>query len=150
MGLENARRKTVLPPTLNASGSLHLPPCLADSHLMLPAVAEGSMSKSRSRPPLGPRLRTPEAAKYVGLADSTLEKMRVAGTGPEFEKPADRVVVYSIPALEEFLAQRRARSTSEARKPPPRSRRRKNTRDNPSCPPSRKEHSPDRSDDNAT
>jgi hypothetical protein len=108
------------------------------------------MSKSRSRPPLGPRLRTPDAAKYVGLAESTLEKMRVAGTGPEFEKPTEKVVVYSIPALEEYLALRRARSTSEAGKPPPRSRRRKNTRDNPGCPPSRKERSPDRSDDDAT
>jgi hypothetical protein len=108
------------------------------------------MTKSRSTPPLGPRLRTADAAKYIGVAESTLEKMRVAGTGPEFEKPAAKVVVYSIPALEEYLALRRARSTSEAGKPPIRSRRRKSTRDNPGCPPSRKEHSPDRSDDDAT
>jgi hypothetical protein len=149
-GLENVRGKTALPPTLNASGSLHLPPCLADSRLMLPAVAKGSMSKSQSRPPLGPRLRTPEAAKYIGIADSTLEKMRVTGTGPEFEKPAAKVVVYSIPALEEYMAQRRARSTSEAGKPAPKPRRRKNTNDSPRERRSPKEGSPDRSDDEAT
>jgi len=108
------------------------------------------MRKSESRPSLGPRLRTPAAAEYLGIAASTLEKMRVSGTGPEFEKSADKAVVYSIPALEEYLAQRRTRSTSEAGKSPSRSRRRKNTRDNPGCPPSRKERSPDRSDDDAT
>jgi hypothetical protein len=103
-------------------------PSWSGSWLTLPAVSEGSMSKSGSRPSLGPRLRTPDAAKYLGIAESTLEKMRGAGTGPEFEKPAAKAVVYSIPALEEYLAQRRARSTSETGKPTPRPRHRKNTR----------------------
>jgi hypothetical protein len=71
------------------------------------------MSKSKSRPPLGPRHRTKEAAKYMGVAESTLEKKRVAGTGPEFEK-VGKIVVYSEQALEDYLEQRRARSTSEA------------------------------------
>jgi hypothetical protein len=117
--------------------------------LTLPAVSEGSMSKSESRPSLGPRLRTPEAAKYIGVAESTLEKMRVTGTGPEFEKPADKVVVYSIPALEEYLAQRRARSTSETGRQTPRPRRRKNSRDNPDGLPNPTRSSSDRSDDEA-
>jgi hypothetical protein len=108
------------------------------------------MNKSRPRLPLGPRLRTADAAKYLGIAESTLEKMRVAGTGPEFEKPAAKVVVYSIPALEEYLAQRRARSTSEAGKPAPSPGRRKNTNDSPREQRGPKEGSPDRSDEEAT
>ena len=59
------------------------------------------------------RLRTPAAARYLGIAESTLEKWRVAGTGPEFERAGSRIVVYSIDSLESFLTARRARSTSE-------------------------------------
>ena len=103
------------------------------------------MSKSESRSSLGPRLRTPAAAHYLGIADSTLEKMRVSGTGPEFEV-VGKAVVYSIPALEEYLAQRRARSTSEVGKLRPRPRRRKDT---PGGLPGRKGSSSDRSDDGA-
>ena len=39
--------------------------------------------------------------------------MRVAGTGPEFETVGEKTIVYSVAALEEYLAQRRARSTAE-------------------------------------
>jgi hypothetical protein len=59
------------------------------------------------------RLRTADAAAYIGLSPSTLEKMRVYGNGPVFERAGTRVVVYSVQALEDFLAARRARSTSE-------------------------------------
>jgi hypothetical protein len=64
----------------------------------------------------GPRLRTPAAADHLGIAESTLEKMRCFGTGPEFERVGTRIVVYSIAALDAYLAARRATSTSE---PPP-------------------------------
>ena len=123
-------------------------PSWSGSWLTLPAVSEGSMSKSESRPSLGPRLRTPAAAHYLGIADSTLEKMRVSGTGPEFEV-VGKAVVYSIHALEEYLAQRRARSTSETGKPTRQPRRRKNTRNNPVGRPSPTVSSSDRSDDGA-
>jgi len=63
---------------------------------------------------LGKRLRTPEAADYLGIAKSTLDKMRCAGTGPVFERVGPRAVVYSIPALDSYLAERRATSTSES------------------------------------
>jgi predicted DNA-binding transcriptional regulator AlpA len=106
------------------------------------------MSKSESRPSLGPRLRTPAAAEYLGIADSTLEKMRVSGTGPEFEN-VGKSVVYSVSALEEYLGQRRARSTSETGKQAYRPRRRKNTRDNPGGPPTPEGRSPDRPDEGA-
>ena len=59
------------------------------------------------------RLRTGPAADYLGLAKSTLEKMRCDGTGPEFERPSKRIVVYRVGALDAYLAARRATSTSE-------------------------------------
>jgi predicted site-specific integrase-resolvase len=59
------------------------------------------------------RLRTPAAAEYLGIAESTLEKWRVAGIGPVFERCGRRIVVYSIEALESFLVARRATSTSD-------------------------------------
>jgi hypothetical protein len=61
----------------------------------------------------GKRLRTRAAAEYLGLAESTLEKMRCKGIGPEFERPSERIVVYRVGALEAYLAARRATSTSE-------------------------------------
>ena len=71
------------------------------------------MDNFRPRRSLGPRRRTPAAAQYLGIAPSTLEKKRCSGEGPEFER-VGRAVVYSEEALEEYLARRRARSTSEA------------------------------------
>ena len=42
---------------------------------------------------LPPRyLRTPEAARFLGLSGRTLEKHRVFGTGPRYRKIGGRVV----------------------------------------------------------
>ena len=42
---------------------------------------------------LPPRfLRTPEAARYLGLSGRTLEKHRTYGTGPTYRKIGGRVV----------------------------------------------------------
>jgi predicted DNA-binding transcriptional regulator AlpA len=57
------------------------------------------------------RLRTPAAAKYVGYAESTLEKKRVAGDGPPFIR-LGRAIVYDTRDLDDWLASRRATSTS--------------------------------------
>ena len=62
---------------------------------------------------VGPRLRTRAAAQYLGVGESTLEKWRCSGSGPQFERVGTRIVVYSVAALEIFLAARRANSTSE-------------------------------------
>ena len=67
----------------------------------------------------GRRLRTPDAAAYVGLSASTLEKFRVFGGGPEYSKAGPRVVVYSVEALEAWLRARRRSSTSDAGAPQP-------------------------------
>lgn len=57
------------------------------------------------------KLRTEAAARYVGLAPSTLAKMRVRGDGPPFSKAGARVVVYDIRDLDEWLRSTRRTST---------------------------------------
>ncbi len=71
------------------------------------------MSDSASRP-AGRRLRTPEAAEYLGLSVSTLEKMRTAGGGPAF-LAMGRAVSYAVADLDAWAAARTVRNTSEAR-----------------------------------
>lgn len=58
------------------------------------------------------RLRTPDAAAYLGLAKSTLEKMRVYGGGPVFAA-LGRVVVYEVGDLDAYVEARKRHSTSE-------------------------------------
>lgn len=49
---------------------------------------------------LPPRLlRTPEAARFLGLSGRTLEKHRTYGTGPSYRKIGGRVV-YALPDLQ--------------------------------------------------
>ncbi|WP_439605149.1 helix-turn-helix transcriptional regulator, partial [Shinella sp.] len=49
------------------------------------------MSAARLDPP--PRyLRTPEAARFLGLSGRTLEKHRTYGTGPVYRKLGGRIV----------------------------------------------------------
>ena len=57
-------------------------------------------------------LRTPDAAVYLALAQSTLEKARLTGTGPRFVK-LGRVVGYDIQDLDAWLDERKRLSTSE-------------------------------------
>ena len=53
-----------------------------------------------------------EAANYLGLSISTLNKLRCSGGGPPFLK-LGRAVRYSPDDLKEWLDSRRVRSTSE-------------------------------------
>jgi hypothetical protein len=62
-------------------------------------------------------LLPPEAAHYVRLAVPTLGKMRCWGGGPEFLK-LGRKVAYQRAALDDWLAARAARSTSDAARLP--------------------------------
>ncbi len=60
---------------------------------------------------MGPRiLRTPEAASYVGLSASTLEKMRLSGGGPRFIRLGGRAVGYELRDLDAWLDTRRKAS----------------------------------------
>jgi hypothetical protein len=59
----------------------------------------------------GQRLRTPEAARYLGLSESTLNKLRVFGGGPPYIK-ANRSVIYDTRALDQWMLSRQRASTS--------------------------------------
>jgi hypothetical protein len=58
-------------------------------------------------------MRTPEAADYVGLSASTLEKFRLTGEGPVFQKAGSKIVVYKPEDLDVWLNAHRRRSTSD-------------------------------------
>ena len=60
-------------------------------------------------------LRTPEAAKYLGMAVSTLTKTRLKGgiDCPPFVRLTGRSVGYLIADLDAWLANRRRASTSD-------------------------------------
>jgi predicted DNA-binding transcriptional regulator AlpA len=57
------------------------------------------------------KLRTEAAARYLGLARSTLAKMWVRGDGPPYSKAGSRVVVYDIRDLDDWLRTTRRTST---------------------------------------
>lgn len=59
-------------------------------------------------------LRTPEAARFLGLSDRTLEKHRTYGTGPAYRKLGGRVV-YSIDDLQAWTERGAVTSTSDPR-----------------------------------
>ena len=58
-------------------------------------------------------LRTRDAATYLGVAASTLEKFRLTGGGPRFIRLGRRAVGYDVNDLIEWLEVRKVRSTSE-------------------------------------
>ena len=57
-------------------------------------------------------LRTPEAARYLGLSGRTLEKHRTFGTGPAYKKIGGRVV-YALGDLQSWADRGSRVSTSE-------------------------------------
>lgn len=59
-------------------------------------------------------LRTPEAARILGISPRTLEKYRCHGSGPTFRKLGGRVV-YAIDDLQAWADQAACRSTSDPR-----------------------------------
>jgi predicted DNA-binding transcriptional regulator AlpA len=58
-------------------------------------------------------MRTPEAARYLGISESTLNKTRLTGDGPPFVKVRLRAVAYRKVDLDAYLAARVRRSTSD-------------------------------------
>ena len=67
------------------------------------------MSETKGATP--PRyLRTPEAARFLGLSDRTMEKHRSYGTGPVYMKIGGRVV-YTLADLQAW-SQRGVRSST--------------------------------------
>lgn len=70
--------------------------------------------KNPTSTPAGRRYRTPEAAQYLGLSVSTLEKLRGTGDSPPFISMG-RAVSYAVADLDAWAAARTVRNTSEAR-----------------------------------
>jgi predicted DNA-binding transcriptional regulator AlpA len=62
-------------------------------------------------------LRTPDAAEYLGLSSSTLEKKRLDGSGPPFVRLGGRAVGYDVGTLNCWLEQQERTSTSDRGKP---------------------------------
>lgn len=58
-------------------------------------------------------MRTPEAAKYLRLSASMLAKLRMRGGGPQYIKLGPRIVGYLKSDLDEWIASRSRRSTSQ-------------------------------------
>lgn len=58
------------------------------------------------------RMPVKQAAQYLCLSPSTLNKWRVTGEGPDFLKLGRRVV-YDIKSLDSWMAAKARRSTSE-------------------------------------
>ncbi len=59
------------------------------------------------------RISVSAAASYTGLAESTLNKLRMTGVGPRFLKVSARRVTYDTDDLDEWLVSKRRRSTSD-------------------------------------
>ena len=59
-----------------------------------------------------PNMRTPDAARYLNVSSSLLEKMRVAGGGPNYSK-VGRAVLYRRPSLDVWLIEQERRNTSD-------------------------------------
>lgn len=57
-------------------------------------------------------LRTPEAARFLGLSGRTLEKHRTYGTGPTYKKIGGRVV-YALADLQAWADRGTKASTSD-------------------------------------
>ena len=60
-----------------------------------------------------PMLRVRDAARYLGLSKSFLDKLRLTGDGPAFFKLGRKVVAYRREDLDSWLAGKRRISTSE-------------------------------------
>lgn len=53
------------------------------------------------------RLRSAEAAHYLGISASTLAKWRMRGDGPPFRRCGPRIVFYFVQDIESWLEQPR-------------------------------------------
>ena len=62
------------------------------------------------------KMRSRDAAKYLGVAEITLRKMRCRGDGPPYAKAGPRIVVYDKDALDLWLRERLRLSTKQGNK----------------------------------
>jgi predicted DNA-binding transcriptional regulator AlpA len=57
-------------------------------------------------------LRTPEAARYLGVSPSFLNHARLRGNGPAYRKLSAKVVCYDLADLQAWASSKTKRSTS--------------------------------------
>lgn len=60
-----------------------------------------------------PKMRVPEAARYLGISVSTLAHMRMRGDGPPFSKLGPRIVIYDEDDLDAWTASRKRHDTNQ-------------------------------------
>ncbi len=58
-------------------------------------------------------LRPSEAASFLRLSTSTINKLRIAGAGPSFLKPGPKLILYKRDDLVAWVENGRRNSTSE-------------------------------------
>ena len=63
--------------------------------------------------PASVRISVEAAAAYTGLAESTLNKLRMTNSGPPFLKLSARRVAYDTHDLDDWLTSKRRSSTSD-------------------------------------
>ncbi len=60
-------------------------------------------------------LRTPAAAEYLGVGQSTLECKRIDGSGPQWRRLGSKIVVYATEDLDAWASQSIHASGSEGK-----------------------------------
>ena len=85
---------------------------LTDSQLPEAMGRKPDRHTSRNSDPPGRKLNVREAARFLGLSVSTLNKMRLNGNGPPYLKLGRRVL-YDVHDLQAWAASRRRNHTSE-------------------------------------
>lgn len=71
---------------------------------------EQAMNKDYSfspEPSNNPKMRSREAARYLGIGYSTLKVWRAQGIGPSYEQLGERKIFYYKSDLDEFMRKRR-------------------------------------------
>lgn len=71
-----------------------------------------SPEQNQSEPVLLRHLRTPEAARYLGVSVSFLNHARLRGSGPTFKKLSPKLIVYSVEDLRTWANSKSRCSTS--------------------------------------
>jgi hypothetical protein len=73
-----------------------------------------SLKQEQSEPHLLRHLRTPEAARYLGVSISFLNHARLRGTGPTYKKLSPKLIVYGIEDLRTWANSKSRCSTSSS------------------------------------
>ncbi len=90
------------------------PPLGSATAFLEPCSPQTSADPERAAQWAARHLRTPEAARYLGVSVSFLNHARLHGNGPVYRKLSAKVVVYSLHDLQAWADSKTKRSTSGA------------------------------------